>query len=136
MEALNNGEIETQEYFVPTKVSSRLKNQPMIHDDIYHKSGNKSVEKRDMNFEEYSIEKRTKLDPFVQNQALVSKIDKSGLFVFDELDMRGLLSLKETFRLANLRSLAKVCDIYFHFLFICFYLFIYFDLYILTLFIL
>jgi hypothetical protein len=133
MEALNNGEIETQEYFVPTKVSSRLKNQPKIHYDIYHKS---SVEKRDMNFEEYSIEKRTKLDPLVQNhQALVSKIDESGLFVFDELDMRGLLSLKETFRLANLRSLAKVCDIYFHFFFLLF-LFIYFDLYILTLFIL
>ncbi|KAK2413993.1 histone-lysine N-methyltransferase, H3 lysine-9 specific SUVH6 [Trifolium repens] len=107
MEALNNGEIETQQYFVPTKVSSSLKNQPKIHDDIYHKSGNKSVEKRDMNFEEYSNEKRTKLEPLVQNQALVSKIDKSGLFVFDELDMRGLLSLKETFRLANLRSLAK-----------------------------
>ncbi|KAK2360427.1 histone-lysine N-methyltransferase, H3 lysine-9 specific SUVH6 [Trifolium repens] len=35
-------------------------------------------------------------------------LDESGLFVFDELDMRGLLSLKETFRLANLRSLAKV----------------------------
>jgi hypothetical protein len=118
MEAVNNGEIETQQYFVPTKVSSRLENQPNIHYDIYQESGKKFVEKRDMNFEEYSIEKRTKLDPLVQNhQALVSKIDESGLFVFDELDMRGLLSLKETFRLANLRSLAKVCDIYFHFIY-------------------
>lgn len=125
--------------------SSRLQKRTKILYDIYNKRG--------MNFEDHFVKKRTKPNPLMQHKALATKIDESDpwchsvgskvnggnnessstnsvLLVFDELDFRGILNLRETFRLANLRNLAKVFS-FFLILFFSFDEFQYFTLFIL-----
>lgn len=99
-----------------TKVCSQLQNGNKIPDDISHKRGMVS-------FEDNVVEKRTKLNSLRRKPRCHSS-SRSGstisrpMFVFDGLDFRGILSLRETSRLANLRLLAKVCDtISFHFIY-------------------
>lgn len=102
-----------EESLVTTReLRSQLQNRNKIRDDINHKRGI-------ISFDDNIVEKRTKLNslrrkPRSRSSSRISR----PMFVFDGLDFRGILSLKETSRLANLRLLAKVCDtISFHFIY-------------------
>ncbi|KAJ1392897.1 putative histone-lysine N-methyltransferase, H3 lysine-9 specific [Sesbania bispinosa] len=107
------------------RTSSRLQNRPKAHD------GSDTDMKRPMNDAngDHSDEKRTKFNPSMQQEALakgengvrdtwsqtlgcgrtcsVSKGSghSSSTFIFDELDFKGVLALKESLRLANLSNL-------------------------------
>jgi len=101
-----------------TKVYSQLENGNKIPDDINHKRGM-------ISFDDNIVEKRTKLNslrrkPCSHSSSRISRTRSTSndSLVFDGLDFRGILSLRETSRLANLRLLAKVCDtISFHFIY-------------------
>ncbi|XP_024626655.1 histone-lysine N-methyltransferase, H3 lysine-9 specific SUVH4 [Medicago truncatula] len=84
-----------------TKVCSQLQNRNEIPDDISHKRGMVSLE-------DNVVEKRTKINSLRRKPCSRSRSTSNDSLVFDGLDFRGILSLRETSRLANLRCLAKV----------------------------